>query len=85
MASAIVVNSCTTGMLQKGGVLFGWKKNFYTSSRSDYKFGWQLEREVDQGTYHESDDEKYVVSSDDDDLTHTVSYTQQTQPTKREV
>ena len=70
MASAIVVNSCTTGMFQKGGVLFIWIKNISTFSRSDYKFGWQLEREVDQGTYHESDDEKYVVSSDDDDLPH---------------
>lgn len=42
----------------------------FMHDRSDYKFGWQLEREVDQGTYHESDDEKYVISSDDDDLPH---------------
>lgn len=40
----------------------------FMHDRSDYKFGWQLEREVEEGTYHESDDEKYVISSDDDDL-----------------
>merc|ERR1719273_2534233 len=41
----------------------------FMHDRSDYKFGWQLEREVDQGTYHESDedDDKYKISSDEDD------------------
>lgn len=38
--------------------------------RSDYKFGWQLEREMEDGTYglDDEDDNKYVISSDDEDL-----------------
>jgi len=42
----------------------------FLHDRSDYKFGWQLEREENEkGTDGaESDDDKYVISSDDDDL-----------------
>ena len=36
--------------------------------RSDYKFGWQLEREMEQGTYGEEDDKNYEVSSDEDEF-----------------
>ena len=43
----------------------------FMHDRSDYKFGWQLEREMENGTYGEDDedDDKYKISdSDDDDL-----------------
>jgi len=40
----------------------------FMHDRGDYKLGWQLEREVDTGNYGESDDDKYVISDDDDDL-----------------
>ena len=43
----------------------------FMHDRSDYKFGWQLEREMEQGTYgdDDDDDDKYKISdSDDDDL-----------------
>ncbi len=41
----------------------------FMHDRSDYKFGWQLEREMEQGTYgaDDEDDDKYKVSSDEDD------------------
>jgi len=40
----------------------------FMHDRSDYKHGWQLEREVEQGTYGKRDDENYEISSDEDDL-----------------
>jgi RING finger protein 113A len=42
----------------------------FMHDRSDYKFGWQLEREMQDGTYGASDDDdnKYVISSDEEDL-----------------
>jgi len=43
----------------------------FLHDRSDYKFGWQLEREEQEGGLGagaDSDDDKYVVSSDDDDM-----------------
>ena len=41
----------------------------FMHDRSDYKFGWQLEREMASGTYgdDDEDDDKYKISSDDDD------------------
>lgn len=41
----------------------------FMHDRSDYKFGWQLEREMEQGTYgaDDDDDNKYKVSSDEED------------------
>merc|ERR1711864_12674 len=42
----------------------------FMHDRGDYKFGWQLERDEQTGADQEaeSDDEKYVVTSDDDDM-----------------
>ncbi|XP_067004383.1 E3 ubiquitin-protein ligase RNF113A isoform X2 [Anabrus simplex] len=42
----------------------------FLHDRSDYKFGWQLEREMQEGTYGEADEEphKYEIDSDGDDL-----------------
>ena len=42
----------------------------FMHDRSDYKLGWQLEREMKDGTYgdDDEDDDKYVISSDDEDL-----------------
>jgi len=42
----------------------------FMHDRSDYKFGWQLEREMQEGCYgHEDEDEhKYEISSDEEDL-----------------
>jgi len=41
----------------------------FMHDRSDYKFGWQLEREMASGTYgqNDEDDDKYKISSDEDD------------------
>ncbi|XP_014909269.1 E3 ubiquitin-protein ligase RNF113A isoform X2 [Poecilia latipinna] len=39
----------------------------FLHDRSDYKHGWQIERELDEGTYG-GNDENYEVSSDDEDL-----------------
>jgi len=41
----------------------------FMHDRSDYKHGWQLEREMASGTYgaNDEDDDKYKISSDDDD------------------
>ena len=39
----------------------------FLHDRSDYKHGWQLEREVDEGNYNRQDPHKYEVSSDEDD------------------
>ncbi|XP_001509909.2 E3 ubiquitin-protein ligase RNF113A [Ornithorhynchus anatinus] len=40
----------------------------FLHDRSDYKHGWQIERELDEGRYGLNDDENYEVSSDEDDL-----------------
>ncbi len=40
----------------------------FMHDRSDYKFGWQLEREMQEGTYGEEEDGKYEVSSDEEEL-----------------
>ena len=42
----------------------------FMHDRSDYKFGWQLEREMQDGTYgaEDAEDGKYEISSDEDDL-----------------
>ncbi|KAL0268718.1 UNVERIFIED_CONTAM: hypothetical protein PYX00_010545 [Menopon gallinae] len=41
----------------------------FLHDRSDYKFGWQLEREMQEGSYGADDDncEKYEIDSDEDD------------------
>lgn len=41
----------------------------FMHDRSDYKHGWQMDKEFEEGNFVESDDEKYAVS-DDDDLPH---------------
>ncbi|XP_055513103.1 E3 ubiquitin-protein ligase RNF113A [Leucoraja erinacea] len=38
----------------------------FLHDRSDYKHGWQIERELDEGRYSVNDDENYEVSSDED-------------------
>ncbi len=42
----------------------------FMHDRSDYKFGWQLEREMQEGTYGQDDEDpdKYEISSDEEDL-----------------
>ena len=42
----------------------------FMHDRSDYKFGWQLEREMQEGVYGQDDEDehKYEISSDDEDL-----------------
>ncbi|XP_064617598.1 E3 ubiquitin-protein ligase RNF113A-like [Liolophura sinensis] len=40
----------------------------FLHDRSDYKHGWQLEREMDEGRYGKNDDENYEISSDEEDL-----------------
>ncbi|XP_034990200.1 E3 ubiquitin-protein ligase RNF113A isoform X1 [Zootoca vivipara] len=40
----------------------------FLHDRSDYKHGWQIERELDEGRYGVNDDENYEVSSDDEEL-----------------
>ncbi|XP_025052643.1 RING finger protein 113A, partial [Alligator sinensis] len=40
----------------------------FLHDRSDYKHGWQIERELDEGRYGVNDEENYEVSSDDDDM-----------------
>lgn len=43
----------------------------FLHDRSDYKLGWQLEREAASGEYDNSgdeDDKKYEIDSDGDDL-----------------
>ncbi|XP_038604439.1 E3 ubiquitin-protein ligase RNF113A [Tachyglossus aculeatus] len=39
----------------------------FLHDRSDYKHGWQIERELDEGRYGLDDDRDYRVPSDDDD------------------
>lgn len=38
----------------------------FLHDRSDYKFGWQLERDMETGAY--KDDDNYEIESDDDHL-----------------
>ncbi|KAK7871442.1 hypothetical protein R5R35_010828 [Gryllus longicercus] len=42
----------------------------FLHDRSDYKFGWQLEREIQEGTYGEADEnpDQYEVSDDEGNL-----------------
>ncbi|NXH44202.1 R113A protein, partial [Dicaeum eximium] len=40
----------------------------FLHDRSDYKHGWQIERELDEGRYGLNDDENYEVSSDEEDV-----------------
>ncbi|XP_053555603.1 E3 ubiquitin-protein ligase RNF113A [Bombina bombina] len=40
----------------------------FLHDRSDYKHGWQLEREMEEGRYGGNDEENYEVSSDEEDL-----------------
>ncbi|XP_015686992.1 E3 ubiquitin-protein ligase RNF113A [Protobothrops mucrosquamatus] len=40
----------------------------FLHDRSDYKHGWQIERELDEGRYGLNDDENYEVGSDEDEL-----------------
>ncbi|XP_040572042.1 E3 ubiquitin-protein ligase RNF113A [Lepeophtheirus salmonis] len=46
----------------------------FMHDRSDYKFGWQLERDMANGKYEEEDDKKYEISSDEDDLPFKCYY-----------
>ena len=38
----------------------------FMHDRSDYKHGWQMDKEFDAGEYEESGEEKYAISDDDD-------------------
>jgi len=38
----------------------------FMHDRSDYKHGWQMDKEFEAGEYEESDEEKYVVSDDEE-------------------
>ncbi|ESP02996.1 hypothetical protein LOTGIDRAFT_185777 [Lottia gigantea] len=40
----------------------------FLHDRSDYKHGWQLEREMDEGRYGQHENENYEISSDEDEL-----------------
>uniref|UniRef100_A0A8C3CF14 C3H1-type domain-containing protein n=1 Tax=Cairina moschata TaxID=8855 RepID=A0A8C3CF14_CAIMO len=40
----------------------------FLHDRSDYKHGWQIERELDEGRYGVNDEENYEVSSDEEDM-----------------
>ncbi|XP_028843552.1 E3 ubiquitin-protein ligase RNF113A [Denticeps clupeoides] len=40
----------------------------FLHDRSDYKHGWQIERELDEGRYGANDEENYEISSDEEDL-----------------
>ncbi|XP_048729316.1 E3 ubiquitin-protein ligase RNF113A-like isoform X2 [Ostrea edulis] len=40
----------------------------FLHDRSDYKHGWQLEREMDEGRYGKNDEGNYEISSDEDEL-----------------
>uniref|UniRef100_A0A8C4R9I3 Ring finger protein 113A n=1 Tax=Eptatretus burgeri TaxID=7764 RepID=A0A8C4R9I3_EPTBU len=40
----------------------------FLHDRSDYKHGWQIERELQEGRYGAVEEENYEVSSDEDDL-----------------
>uniref|UniRef100_H3DBU2 Ring finger protein 113A n=1 Tax=Tetraodon nigroviridis TaxID=99883 RepID=H3DBU2_TETNG len=40
----------------------------FLHDRSDYKHGWQIERELEEGRYGAANEENYEVSSDEEDL-----------------
>ncbi|XP_025716658.1 E3 ubiquitin-protein ligase RNF113A-like [Callorhinus ursinus] len=40
----------------------------FLHDRSDYKHGWQIERELDEGRYGVYEDENYEVGSDDEEI-----------------
>ncbi|XP_053707114.1 E3 ubiquitin-protein ligase RNF113A [Synchiropus splendidus] len=40
----------------------------FLHDRSDYKHGWQIERELEEGRYGVDEEENYEVSSDEEDL-----------------
>ncbi|NXI31558.1 R113A protein, partial [Sterrhoptilus dennistouni] len=40
----------------------------FLHDRSDYKHGWQIKRELDEGRYGINDNENYEVSSDEEDM-----------------
>ncbi|CAG5120845.1 unnamed protein product [Candidula unifasciata] len=40
----------------------------FLHDRSDYKHGWQIEREMEEGTYGQKDEQNYEISSDEDDF-----------------
>ncbi|XP_048218777.1 E3 ubiquitin-protein ligase RNF113A-like [Perognathus longimembris pacificus] len=40
----------------------------FLHDRSDYKHGWQIERELDEGRYGVCEEENYEVRSDDDEI-----------------
>ncbi|XP_036446412.1 E3 ubiquitin-protein ligase RNF113A [Colossoma macropomum] len=40
----------------------------FLHDRSDYKHGWQIERELEEGRYGANDEENYEVSSDEEDF-----------------
>ncbi|XP_007948545.1 E3 ubiquitin-protein ligase RNF113A-like [Orycteropus afer afer] len=40
----------------------------FLHDRSDYKHGWQIERELDEGRYGVHEDENYEVGSDDEEI-----------------
>ncbi|KAG8139761.1 putative RING finger protein [Naja naja] len=40
----------------------------FLHDRSDYKHGWQIERELDEGRYGHNDEENYKISSVEDEL-----------------
>ncbi|XP_042548459.1 E3 ubiquitin-protein ligase RNF113A-like [Dipodomys spectabilis] len=40
----------------------------FLHDRSDYKHGWQIERELDEGRYGVCEEENYEVGSDDDEI-----------------
>uniref|UniRef100_A0A3Q0RGY2 Ring finger protein 113A n=1 Tax=Amphilophus citrinellus TaxID=61819 RepID=A0A3Q0RGY2_AMPCI len=46
----------------------------FLHDRSDYKHGWQIERELEEGRYGANDDENYEVSSDEEDFLFRVHY-----------
>ncbi|XP_060081259.1 E3 ubiquitin-protein ligase RNF113A-like [Ylistrum balloti] len=46
---------------------FGDSCKFF-HDRGDYKHGWQLEREMEEGRYGKNDEGNYEISSDEDDL-----------------
>uniref|UniRef100_A0A8C9QFE4 Ring finger protein 113A n=1 Tax=Spermophilus dauricus TaxID=99837 RepID=A0A8C9QFE4_SPEDA len=40
----------------------------FLHDRSDYKHGWQIERELDEGRYGDYEEENYEVGSDDEEI-----------------
>ncbi|PVD36072.1 hypothetical protein C0Q70_03042 [Pomacea canaliculata] len=40
----------------------------FLHDRSDYKHGWQLEREMEEGRYGQNDEKNFEISSDEEDL-----------------